>query len=106
MCLKSTEVEKIKQDILKNDINNKRTILKLFEHTHTYIYDKCDKNDYIDEIIKAEQQFFKKLTKEQQAEYDKIDMIKEKRQLDINKRIFVYSYSIASKLLLEAIDKI
>ena len=82
---------------------SKETIEQLFAFYEEQIYENADINKkLLEEIIKQEEIFTKDLTIEQQRNFDKLCELKDENSADTEKRIFLYGFSLATKLLVES----
>lgn len=86
-------------------MGNKETISKLFEDNISKIYEKEDDEELTKEIMECENQLVKGLSKEQKELLNTINELKGKRRNDLDKRIFIYGYSLSNKLMIESLEK-
>lgn len=86
-------------------MGNKETISKLFEDNISKIYEKEEDEELTKEIMECENQLVKGLSKEQKELLNTINELKGKRRNDLDKRIFIYGYSLSNKLMIESLEK-
>ena len=86
-------------------MGRKENISKLFEDNISNIYEKEEDEELTKEIVKYENLLLKWLSKEQKELLNTINELKGKRRNDLDKRIFIYGYSLSNKLMIESLEK-
>jgi len=86
-------------------MSNKETICKLFEDNISNIYEKEENEELTKEIIKYENLLLKGLSKEQKDLLKTINELKGKRRNDLDRKIFIYGFSLSNKLMIESLEK-
>lgn len=86
-------------------MGRKENISKLFEDNISNIYEKEEDEELTKEIVKYENLLLKGLSKEQKELLNTINELKGKRRNDLDKRIFIYGYSLSNKLMIESLEK-
>ena len=87
-------------------MENKDTILELYENAIDNIYKSTVENSsYTNEIIKNEEELEKTLTKEQKEKLEQINEYHQKRNEEIFKEIWISAYSKATKLIVEGLKE-
>lgn len=87
------------------DENSKKAIIDLFERYEEDIYTVTKKDkEIVNEICKIEEKFYDGLTNEQKEVYEKLDDLKLQSCALEDKKIFVYAYSLATKLIIEGLN--
>ena len=87
-------------------MENKETILKLYESFIDDIYTMTPENKEMSkEIAVLEEKLNRSVTEEQKKLLEQIDVLETKRVENVYKEVFVFAYSLATKLLVEGLDK-
>ena len=87
-------------------MENKETILKLYDNFMDDIYTMPPENKKMSEKIAVlEEKLNKTLTDEQKKLLEQIDEIETKRVENVYKEVFVFAYSLATKLIIEGLGK-
>lgn len=93
--------------IKKNDINTKETIEQLFNFYDEDLYRNTEENkEFVDKISKLEEPFYKSLTDNQKKEFEELIELHALNGAVTDKKIFVFAFSLAMKLVLESNIKI
>ena len=93
--------------IKKNDINTKETIEQLFNFYDEDLYKNTKENkEFVDKISKIEEPFYKSLTDNQKKEFEELIELHALNGAVTDKKIFVFAFSLAMKLVLESKIKI
>ena len=91
--------------IKKNDINTKETIEQLFNFYEEELYSNTDENRaFVKEIL--EKPFYESLTDNQKKAFEELVDLRSLNGAVTDKKIFVFAFSLAMKLVLESNIKI
>ncbi len=87
------------------NVNNKKTILKLYDTFMDDIYTMTSKKYKLSkQLSDLEDSLNKTLTDEQRNLLDKINHLETEKNEETYKQVFVYAYSLATKLTIEGLD--
>lgn len=89
---------------IDKDINytNKEKILQLFDFYEEDLYTNTDENRrMIKDILNIEKPFYKNLTAEQRKQYEEITDLKALNSVVTDRKIFIFAFSLAFRLILE-----
>ena len=87
--------------IKKNDINTKETIEQLFNFYDEDLYRNTEENkEFVDKISKLEEPFYESLNDNQKKEFEELIELHALNGAVTDKRIFVFAFSLAIKLIL------
>lgn len=87
------------------DLTNKKELAKLYELYEEELYQNTDKNtELARRAIKEEEKFFETLTSEQKKEFNRLCELKTLNGAETDKNIFIYTFCLAVRLILESID--
>ena len=93
--------------VKKNDIDNKETIEQLFNFYEEELYSNTDENRaFVKEILEIEKPFYESLTDNQKKEFEELVDLRSLNGAVTDKKIFVFAFSLAMKLVLETKIKI
>lgn len=93
--------------IKNNDINTKETIEQLFNFYEEELYSNTDENRaFVKEILKIEKPFYESLTDNQKKEFEELVDLRSLNGAVTDKKIFIFAFSLAMKLVLESNIKI
>jgi len=85
-------------------MKNKEAIVELFEANAKEIYEgKGICKNISSKITRMEREICKHLTEEQQLDYEEIKELESQKNSEINKNMFVYAYSLATRLIIEGL---
>lgn len=88
--------------IKKNDINTKETIEQLFNFYDEDLYRNTEENkEFVDKISKLEEPFYESLNDNQKKEFEELIELHALNGAVTDKRIFIFAFSLAMKLILE-----
>ena len=88
--------------IKKNDINTKETIEQLFNFYDEDLYRNIEENkEFVDKISKLEEPFYESLNDNQKKEFEELIELHALNGAVTDKRIFIFAFSLAMKLILE-----
>ena len=88
--------------IKKNDINTKETIEQLFNFYDEDLYRNTEENkEFVARISKLEEPFYESLNDNQKKEFEELIELHALNGAVTDKRIFIYAFSLAIKLILE-----
>lgn len=88
------------------NIDNKKTILKLYDTFMDDIYTMTSKKYKLSkQLSDLEDSLNKTLTDEQRNLLDKINHLETEKNEETYKQVFVYAYSLATKLIVEGLDQ-
>lgn len=88
-----------------NDINcsNKETIEELFNFYDEDLYRNTEENkEFVNKILKLEEPFYESLTDNQKKEFEELIELHALNGAVTDKRIFIFAFSLAIKLILES----
>ena len=98
MDLEEKEFEKIK-------FMNKKAIEELFEFYEDDLYVNSKENkQYVDKIMVIREKLYNSLTDEQKTEYEQLVELNGLNEGITSKRIFVFAFRLAVKLIAGALD--
>lgn len=98
MDLEEKEFEKIK-------FMNKKAIEELFEFYEEDLYVNSKENkQYVDKIMVIREKLYNSLTDEQKTEYEQLVELNGMNEGITSKRIFVFAFRLAVKLIAGALD--
>lgn len=98
-------METRKEKIDKYTFKEKETIGNLFDIYKEELYKNTDINTKLaKQIFKEEDKLYSELTEQQKQQYEKVNELKEANSTETEKRIFVYAYSLATRLILESMN--
>ena len=84
------------------DYTNKVTILQLFDFYEEELYTNTDENrKLIKDILNIEKPFYENLTTDQRKQYEEITDLKDLNSIATDRKIFIFAFSLAFKLILE-----
>lgn len=87
-------------------MQDKETILKLYDNFMDDIYTMTPENKELSLLkVDLENKLNNSLTEEQKNLLNKIDELETKRVENVYKQVFVFAYSLATKLLVEGLGK-
>ena len=87
-------------------MKDKETILKLYDNFMDEIYTMTPENHiFLSEIATLEDKLNKTLTDQQKKILNKINELESQRVENVYKEVFVFAYSLATKLIVEGLDK-
>lgn len=93
--------------VKKNDIDNKETIEQLFNFYEEELYSNTDENRaFVKEILEIEKPFYESLTDNQKKAFEELVDLRSLNGAVTDKKIFVFAFSLAMKLVLESNIKI
>ena len=96
MCIKSLN----RKDI---DLNNRNTILELFDFYEEELYKNTDENiKLMKDILKIENPFYENLTSEQRKQYEELTDLRELNSIVTDRKIFVFAFSLGINLISES----
>lgn len=85
-------------------LKNKKTLEKLFEYCEEDMYDSIETEDEINvATIATAEEFYEMLTEEQKKKFEELCDLNMTRNYNIHKSIFIWTYSLAVKTLIESI---
>lgn len=90
---------------VKNEkqLNNEK-LEELFELYEEQIYENTETNRELSrKIVKAEEQFYEKLTEEQIKDFEQLYELKQLNYDETDKNIFIFAFKLATNIILEAI---
>lgn len=90
---------------VKNEkqLNNEK-LEELFELYEEQIYENTETNRKLSrKIVKAEEQFYEKLTEEQIKDFEQLYELKQLNYDETDKNIFIFAFKLATNIILEAI---
>lgn len=86
-------------------MKDRKTILDLYNNYRDDIYTMTpEKMDISKKILQQEEVLLKTLTKEQKEILDKLNQYIEEKNEISHKQAFIFSYKLATNLLIEALD--
>lgn len=89
----------------KSNLKDRKTIIGLFENYSDDIYSLDDKERELQiKVIEKEEAFTNTLTEQQKEQYEKVWELKNERNGRTDEKIFVYGFSLATKLILEGVQ--
>lgn len=98
MDLEEKEFEKIK-------FMNKKAIEELFEFYEEDLYVNSKENkQYVDKIMVIREKLYNSLTDEQKTEYEQLVELNGMNEGITSKRIFIFAFRLAVKLIAGALD--
>ena len=89
---------------IDKDINytNKKQILQLFDFYEEELYTNTDENrKLMKDILNVEKLFYENLTADQRKQYEEITDLKALNSVATDRKIFIFAFSLAFKLILE-----
>lgn len=90
---------------IDKDINytNKDQILQLFDFYEEELYTNSDENQKLmKDILNIEKPFYENLTANQRKQYEEITDLKALNSVATDKKIFIFAFSLAIKLIFES----
>ena len=95
---------RIKEDKIV-DVDYKETILELYENYMDKIYEERTPKEQkiIDKTIELSGIFQRTLSKEQITMFEEMQDLETQRHEEIKKRVWVFSYSLCNKLMVESL---
>ena len=86
------------------DYTNKEEIKKLFDLYEETLYEHSEKNkELVRQIIETEEALCETFTSEQKELFEKLSTLRLKNESETDKNIFVFTYCLATKLILQSI---
>ena len=89
---------------IDKDINytNKEKILELFDFYEEELYTNTDENNKLmKDILNIEKPFYENLTAEQRKQYEEITDLRSLNSIATDRKIFIFDFSLAFKLISE-----
>lgn len=85
-------------------LTDKKEIEKLFDYYEEELYNDVEKREEnIVAIITKEEELSKTLTEAQKKKFEELSDLNINRNYDINKKIFVWAYSLGVRTIIECI---
>ena len=85
------------------DYTNKGVILQLFDFYEEELYTNTDENrKLMKDILNIEKPFYENLTANQRKQYEEITDLKALNSVATDKKIFIFAFSLAIKLIFES----